>query len=313
MKNGSKICARVATSIPTPESLIAIITWGPGCMDWIRVPVQELRHPSSRNRIELSRTLMALVWANFPARGENHPAFGGALRCGVAAFSRRGSALPAPAQARRPAQVRPRAVLIAMVRPDSPRFRCRCFQACLQRSPVDWSPHRIAPSGYRRRLLLRDGAKALSLQSPPLTQLCREFPRMPERTHSHNRKGQNLTHLCTTFRPSRMKRSSGHIGCRGGGGESTPHSRLSRLPGTRTEVHNMRFEHSIPNFPDSWLRISMADARHCCSRQAAVALSRCLTESLVLSAIVLICIGIAGAQEKKPAQPADPTQLSLEE
>lgn len=47
--------------------------------------------------------------------------------------------------------------------------------------------------------------------------------------------------------------------------------------------------------------------------QVTVARSRCLTGTLVLSAIVLICISIADAQEKKPDQPADSTQLSLEE
>jgi outer membrane receptor for ferrienterochelin and colicins len=54
-------------------------------------------------------------------------------------------------------------------------------------------------------------------------------------------------------------------------------------------------------------------ARRWCSRRVAVALSRCLIRTLLLFAIVLICLNIATAQEKKPAQPADPTQLSIED
>lgn len=78
------------------------------------------------------------------------------------------------------------------------------------------------------------------------------------------------------------------------------------------EGHRMRFSDLLNERLNQGSRAMIATAGHWCSRQAAVALSRCLTETLVLSAIVLICIGIAGAQEKKPAQPADPTQLSLE-
>ncbi len=79
------------------------------------------------------------------------------------------------------------------------------------------------------------------------------------------------------------------------------------------EGHQMRFSNLLGERVSQRSRAMIGAAGHWCSRQAAVALSRCLTETLVLSAIVLICIGIAGAQDKKPAQPADPTQLSLEE
>ena len=50
-----------------------------------------------------------------------------------------------------------------------------------------------------------------------------------------------------------------------------------------------------------------------CSLRVAVALSRCLITTLVLFAIVLICLSTATAQDKKPSQADDPTQLSLED
>ena len=50
------------------------------------------------------------------------------------------------------------------------------------------------------------------------------------------------------------------------------------------------------------------------SRKGGGALSRYIIEALVLlPAFVLMCMGIAVAQEKKPVQQADPTQLSLDE
>lgn len=75
----------------------------------------------------------------------------------------------------------------------------------------------------------------------------------------------------------------------------------------------MRLDDSIENGPDKMVRGIISGAHQWFARRGSVALLRCFTEAFVLSAIVLIYVGIADAQQGKTAQIADPTQLSLDE
>jgi len=75
----------------------------------------------------------------------------------------------------------------------------------------------------------------------------------------------------------------------------------------------MRFSDLLGERMSQGSRTLAATAVHLCSRRVSIAPSRCVAAVLVLSAIVLSCIGVAEPQEKKTAQPADPTQLSLDE